>query len=398
LCASIFPELALMKMLFEALRWALVWMVICLLAVDPAAACRLLAGRCCRCVCCAPACDGGSVVEETPTGKTAEPGEATEPVKPDAQTRPTERSEPSPSDAPPGALPPAAPPDSIQPRQSQAPAKRERSESGARGEISQQAAAPGRRPTAETPAPVTEATTAEVSASSESPSRELKIDPSPSAATLAGPQATEPSTIDSNAAAAPAAPPAAGAVELQPIPMTPRRTAEVPMPDARPLEPVIGSRSPALPGAVNAGEPVAEPAFPPTDDDPFAPVAPNRGPAVKQPDADDPFAPLPPAAPQSRRQAASPTTVQRGWQLADPLLPAADGRLAVREWADASGQFRIQARLIQVLEGKVRLLKDTGRTTTVALEKLSSNDRAYVAEVVARYGSDLTKLDQLAAR
>jgi hypothetical protein len=226
----------------------------------------------------------------------------------------------------------------------------------------------------------------------------LKIDPSPSAATLAGPQATEPSTIDSNAAAAPAAPPAAGAVELQPIPMTPRRTAEVPMPDARPLEPVIGSRSPALPGAVNAGEPVAEPAFPPTDDDPFAPVAPNRGPAVKQPDADDPFAPLPPAAPQSRRQAASPTTVQRGWQLADPLLPAADGRLAVREWADASGQFRIQARLIQVLEGKVRLLKDTGRTTTVALEKLSSNDRAYVAEVVARYGSDLTKLDQLAAR
>jgi len=60
--------------------------------------------------------------------------------------------------------------------------------------------------------------------------------------------------------------------------------------------------------------------------------------------------------------------------------------------------FRVQGRLVLILEGKVRLLKETGRTTTVPMERLSADDRAYVAGVIARYGSDLERLDQLAAR
>ena len=105
---------------------------------------------------------------------------------------------------------------------------------------------------------------------------------------------------------------------------------------------------------------------------------------------------LPPAAqPQPKPPvAAEPTTLK----IAESLVPGADGRLPLRDWTDNSGQFRIKAQLVLILDGKVRLLKETGRTTTVPLERLSAGDQAYVAEVIARYGRDLTTLDQLAVR
>jgi hypothetical protein len=384
-----------MKILLATLRWMLVWLVICLLAVDPASACRLLAGRCCRCVCSVPACDCGPVIDETPVDKAADREKTTEPARQAAPAKSGEPNEPSPSDAPPGASP-AVPPNAIQPRQSQAPAKREMRAAEPAGESSQQAAIPLRRPADVTPAPAVEASAPVASATPFAPSPRPEIAPSPAPAALGGPQ-SEPAAIDSHNVTASATPTSAESAEIQPAPFAPRRLADEPMPLARPMEPAISPRSPALPSAVDVQGPVAQPEFPPTQDDPFAPIAPSHAPAVKQPDADDPFAPLP-AAPQSRRKPASPTTVQRGSQLADPLTPAAEGRLTLREWVDGSGHFRVQARLILVLDGKVRLLKETGRTTTVALERLSAADRAYVAEVVARYGSDLTKLDQLAAR
>jgi hypothetical protein len=70
----------------------------------------------------------------------------------------------------------------------------------------------------------------------------------------------------------------------------------------------------------------------------------------------------------------------------------------VRQWRDNSGQFQTSARLILILDGKVRLLKESGRTTTVPLARLSAADQAYVAEIISRYGKDLTGLDKLAAR
>jgi hypothetical protein len=79
------------------------------------------------------------------------------------------------------------------------------------------------------------------------------------------------------------------------------------------------------------------------------------------------------------------------------LARDASGRLPLRTWVDDTGQFRVQARLIQVLDGRVRLLKTTGRTTTVPLSRLSTADRAYVAQAVARYGQQLVA-PQLAAR
>jgi len=53
---------------------------------------------------------------------------------------------------------------------------------------------------------------------------------------------------------------------------------------------------------------------------------------------------------------------------------------------------------VLVLDGKVRLLKETGRTTTVVIDRLSKDDRAYVAAAIERYGEDLAKLHQLASR
>jgi hypothetical protein len=70
----------------------------------------------------------------------------------------------------------------------------------------------------------------------------------------------------------------------------------------------------------------------------------------------------------------------------------------MRQWVDNSGEFRVKGRLILILEGKVRLLKETGRTTTVPMERLSDADRRYVEEVISRYGTDLEQLDKLAAR
>jgi SLA1 homology domain 1, SHD1 len=70
----------------------------------------------------------------------------------------------------------------------------------------------------------------------------------------------------------------------------------------------------------------------------------------------------------------------------------------VRQWVDDTGTFRVKGRLILILDGKVRVLKETGRTTTVPLTRLSAADRQYVEDVISRYGSDLTQLGQLAAR
>jgi hypothetical protein len=70
----------------------------------------------------------------------------------------------------------------------------------------------------------------------------------------------------------------------------------------------------------------------------------------------------------------------------------------MRQWVDNTGEYKVKGRLILILDGKVRLLKETGRTTTVPLGRLSPADRQYVEEVISRYGADLTQLDQLAAR
>ena len=161
------------------------------------------------------------------------------------------------------------------------------------------------------------------------------------------------------------------------------------------------------------------PPFPAVDDDPFAPPRPTHptspahaepsneppfqgevpssqestSPASKPsrptPEEDDPFAPAKPQAGLTPSQDVMPVFASAGKNTPTDLARDADGQLPLRSWVDDTGQFRVQARLIQVLDGHVRLLKTTGRTTTVPLTRLSSADRAYVARAVAYYGQQL---------
>ncbi len=123
----------------------------------------------------------------------------------------------------------------------------------------------------------------------------------------------------------------------------------------------------------------AEPAKP-AEDDPFAPPAPEK--AAEAPDAEAPAAekPAEPAKPVED----------------DPFKISAEGELATRVWSDDTGDFRINGRLIAILDGKVRILKQTGKTTTVPFTRLSETDQKYVEQISARYGSGV--IGQVAAR
>jgi SLA1 homology domain 1, SHD1 len=158
------------------------------------------------------------------------------------------------------------------------------------------------------------------------------------------------------------------------------------------------NRTLAAPAAAQPAPRVATPAFPTVSDDPFAPlVSPSPIPVTPENHSDDPFAPLP-ASPTTNDKPADPLVVEPTLKTIDLLAPGADGRLPLRPWTDNTGKFSVRAQLVLVLDGKVRLLKETGRTTTVGIERLSVDDRAYVAAATDRYGEDLAKLHQLAAR
>ena len=51
----------------------------------------------------------------------------------------------------------------------------------------------------------------------------------------------------------------------------------------------------------------------------------------------------------------------------------------VRTWTTADGRYTVEAELVEVVDGSVKLRKSDGQETTVALEKLSEADRRFVA-------------------
>jgi hypothetical protein len=50
----------------------------------------------------------------------------------------------------------------------------------------------------------------------------------------------------------------------------------------------------------------------------------------------------------------------------------------LRKWRDNTGAYEVEARLVIIYPDKVRLRKENGRTTTVAMRRLSEFDQAYV--------------------
>ncbi len=65
-----------------------------------------------------------------------------------------------------------------------------------------------------------------------------------------------------------------------------------------------------------------------------------------------------------------------GWWLVSSIVSTASGR----EWRDDSGQYSRQAEFVALREGKVYLQLADGRSASVALDRLSEPDRAFVAQ------------------
>lgn len=62
----------------------------------------------------------------------------------------------------------------------------------------------------------------------------------------------------------------------------------------------------------------------------------------------------------------------------------------LRLWVDNTGRFSCHGRMIRVLDGHVRLLKDNGRTTTVPFYRLSQPDLSFVQRQVSAHRAQET--------
>lgn len=58
--------------------------------------------------------------------------------------------------------------------------------------------------------------------------------------------------------------------------------------------------------------------------------------------------------------------------------PGGFDSLALRRWTDNTGSYQVDARMLSVSGTHVKLMKATGRTTTVPLSRLSSADLEFV--------------------
>ena len=161
--------------------------------------------------------------------------------------------------------------------------------------------------------------------------------------------------------------------------------------------PAAKPEMPAAPEAAPAAEPAKaslDDLFGPPAAKPEMPAAPEAAPAAEPAKAnlDDLFGP-PAAKPE-----AAPKVQPKAAPAADPFssLQREPAELTMRTWVDNTGSFRVTAKLVEVLDGKVRLLKDSGKTTTVELGRLSETDVQYVQTLLAQQGSGV--VGQLAAR
>ncbi len=56
---------------------------------------------------------------------------------------------------------------------------------------------------------------------------------------------------------------------------------------------------------------------------------------------------------------------------------------AMRRWQDDTGEYRIHGKLVKIMTHTVRILKDTGKYTTVPMDRLSRSDLQYVQARIA---------------
>jgi hypothetical protein len=215
------------------------------------------------------------------------------------------------------------------------------------------------------------------------------------------------------------------AEDFQPAPAAPAETPAFEPPAAAPPTPDMPE--PAAETPLTPPEPAAAPAQPPSEvEDLFK--EPDETPPAAAPPATEPPAAAPPAAepaapaekkddlddlfnePETKKSASTDAAVQGS--LASAINPEVEDLFAapsdnvakteveelpepakpitlsasespMRSWTDNTGKYRVRARLAVVGDDYVRLLKETGKYTTVPLKRLSNTDLAYVRHQVS---------------
>jgi hypothetical protein len=149
---------------------------------------------------------------------------------------------------------------------------------------------------------------------------------------------------------APAEEPAAPLVEEAPAETPPAEATPAETPPPAETDDLFGApaETPPVEGAPAEGAPPAEAA--PAETPAEEPAGEEKG------ETDDIFG-------------VSPNTLQEVGGLASAEL---------RTWTDNTGTFSCRGRIVLLLDGQVRLLKDNGRTTTVPLHRLSAADLEFV--------------------
>jgi hypothetical protein len=217
------------------------------------------------------------------------------------------------------------------------------------------------------------------------PAPQLPTEEAPAPAPAAEPPAAEPP-------AEPAAPAKPDAEvddlfkETQPAPAAP-----APAPGEQPAAPAAPAEQPAAP----AEQPPAEGEKPKdTVDDLFKetseakPAAGSEAAPASEPAAPsaEPAAPAAEPAPAPAADQPQEPSKEKVEDLFNEPAPKDDKSTqsvspnAMRLWTDNTGKYHVNARLVMVSQTHVRLLKDTGKYTTVPVQRLSLADLAFVRE------------------
>jgi hypothetical protein len=158
--------------------------------------------------------------------------------------------------------------------------------------------------------------------------------------------------------------------------------------ETTPSEDLFSAPSPeSTPPAATELPPAAEePAAPAADDlfEPSEPAAESAAPAEtpSEPAGDDLFGPPAETAPAEEAPAEEAPAEEEDDLFGDAgtilRQPGGLASVELRGWIDNTGAHSCRGRMIKMLDGKVQLLKDNGRTTTVSLSRLSEADLAFV--------------------
>ncbi len=191
-----------------------------------------------------------------------------------------------------------------------------------------------------------------------------------------------------------AAPPAPLPAET-PVPELPAEAPPAPeMPEeapAAPTEPAAPAEEPAMPE-----EPAAKPSEEVEDlfKDSDAEKKPEEKPAEKSEDVEDLFKETDKKTsgrPVGTQQANLDLNQELEQLFADPAdqVPHAAQETAspgaMRDWTDNTGKYHVRAKLVRIGQGHVRLLKETGKYTTVPFNRLSAGDLAFVRRHAATF-------------